>query len=184
MHDYPAFRYIHQDLSGAAYRNAMQLTFEYYIALTWLDDADVVGCWDGEELVGGMLVEPPGTTDTFDPAHPVSVEYRSKIGVAAWDRLDKFELMVEGNMPQQDEGYFEIVLIGVDPKHHGNGYGRYMLDHVANLAREHPTTNLVCLATESPAKVPFYEYFGYEPVSTASLGPIKSTSFLLDAGRT
>lgn len=183
MHDYPAFRFIHQDLSGSAYTNAMQLTFEYYIALVWLDQQHVLGCWDDDELVGGMLVRDPEAANFFDPNHPVTIEFIRNIGDESWQRLDAFELMMDENSPRPDEGCYYIDLLGARPNLQGKGYGRLMLDHVADLARKHPTTNLVGLSTESPAKLAFYEHFGYEKVSTASIGPVTSTSFLLDTGK-
>ena len=179
MHDYPAFRYIHQNRSGDAYEDAMRLTFEYYIELEWLDGEMVLGCWDNEALVGGMLLRRPEAADTFDPSHPVTLEFISKIGDEAWDRLDGFELMLEENTPAPEQGSFEIVLLGVNPDLQSNGYGRFMLDYAAAIAREHPTTNLISLSTESPEKVSFYEHFGYEKVTTVRFGPVESTSFIL-----
>ena len=180
MHDYPAFRFIHQDLSGSAYKDAMQATFEYYIALVWLDEQQVLGCWDGEELVGGMLIRDPEAPDFFDPEHPVTLAFIARIGEESWQRLDAFEVMMDENSPKPDEGCYYIDLLGAKPNLQGKGYGRFMLDYVADLARNHPTTDLVGLSTESPAKIAFYEHFGYEILTTASIGPVTSTSFILD----
>lgn len=183
MHDYPAFRYIHQNLSGSAYEGAMQLTFEYYIALVWLDCEQVLGCWDNDELVGGMLVRLPGSVDNFDPEHPVTTDFISQIGDEAWERLDAFERMMDDNSPTPEGGCFYLDLLGAKPVQQRKGYGRCMLDYIADLARAHPTTQLVCLSTESPAKHALYEHFGYEKVSTATIGPVTSTSFILDTTR-
>ena len=104
MRDYPAFQFIHQGLSGAAYEDALRLTFEYYIALEWLDAEQVLGSWDRGDLVGGMLVRRPGAADTFDPSHAVTRDFISKVGEETWDRLDRFELMVESILPVPDQG--------------------------------------------------------------------------------
>ena len=177
--DYPSFRYILKDHGATEFPDALQLTFEYYIALMSFDGGLVLGAWDDETLVGGMLIRRPEAVDDFDPSDPVTVEYRAKVGEAAWQRLDAFEVMIEEHTPSPANGCFHIDLIAVDPAQQGKGYGRQMLDYVAELARSHPKSNLVCLATEAAEKHAFYEHFGYEKLSTATLGPLHSTNFML-----
>ncbi len=51
-----------------------------------------------------------------------------------------------------------------------------ILDHVAGLSRDHAVSEAVCLTTETPKNVPFYEHLGYEVAGEAHVDDLVSWS--------
>lgn len=65
--------------------------------------------------------------------------------------------------PYQPEGlYLTLDYLALIPEVHGKGYGRQLLDHVAQIAQETPNITGVWLDSPNPVNVPMYEHFGYE----------------------
>lgn len=61
----------------------------------------------------------------------------------------------------EGDGVLEIKNLAVDPAHHRKGYGRAMLDHIAQIyAQTHHTLQLG--TGDSPLTVPFYENCGFK----------------------
>ena len=62
---------------------------------------------------------------------------------------------------EEGAGVLEIKNLAVDPAHHRKGYGRAMLDHIAQIyAQTHHTLQLG--TGDSPLTVPFYEACGFK----------------------
>ena len=63
------------------------------------------------------------------------------------------------------DGVFEIKNIATDPKHHGKGYGRALIDFVCAHYRDRCTQLLVGTG-DSPLTLPFYQKCGFAIHST------------------
>lgn len=62
---------------------------------------------------------------------------------------------------EEGAGVLEIKNLAVDPAHHRKGYGRAMLEHIAEVYRK--TGSVLQLGTgDSPLTVPFYEACGFK----------------------
>jgi GNAT superfamily N-acetyltransferase len=81
-------------------------------------------------------------------------------GLRAMWRTARNAWACEAHRPR--EPLHHLVLLGVDPAAQGLGLARRLADTVAATARAHPTSHGVCLETENPANVPFYQHLGYE----------------------
>ena len=178
--DYPPFRYIHQDQAGDDYERQLRRTFLYYIELTFDAGDAVLGCFDGQRLVGGMLMRTPESTDDWTPDTPLTRSFIASVGDAAWQRLDEFELLMERTVPAADGRTFFVDMLGVDPAVQRSGIGRKLLDHVLALAETHPRATRICLCTETEANHEYYRRLGYRPLQSEQLGPICSTGFQRD----
>ena len=72
------------------------------------------------------------------------------------DRVIKGECVVT----DEGEGIAEIQNLAVAPEYQGNGYGRMLIDHVADKYRDRYTVLQVGTG-DSPLTVPFYEHCGF-----------------------
>ena len=83
-------------------------------------------------------------------------------GPAATLRLLRHEHVTDTALARYaaaDTGY--LWLLGADPAHHGDGYGRAALEHGVIAMRDAGFTR-VLLKTETPGNVPLYRHLGFE----------------------
>lgn len=179
FNDYPAFRYVYQNLDAGSYREALRANFEYYIAQTTASGSQVTGAWVDGALIGGMLVWTPEGLKQFEANEQLTQQLNAKIGAAAFARLCAFEQTMEANAPELDVAYHYLDTIAVASAHQGKGYARKMIEHVVDQSISHDESGAVCLSTESLANIRFYEKLGFEIFSVAHLDEIETTSFVL-----
>ena len=180
FHEYPPFRrYIHADLDGDDYSEALRATFEYYVDLTYIAGDPVFGAWINNQLVGGMLTRAPKSSGGGAAANLRSESFASSVGAEAFSRLEAFETTMHENEPAVAGGCYYIDVIAVDPGIQSHGIGRQMVEHVIGLSRDDPGSVAVCLSTESPGNHEFYRNLGFERVTSRDIGPITTTSFLV-----
>jgi len=178
--DYPAFRqYIHADLDGEDYKKALRATFEYFVDLTYAADDPVIGAWINNQLVGGMLIRTPNSTDGGEDADSLNASFARSVDTETYARLEAFEATMHENEPHVGGGRYYIDTVAVDPGIQSSGFGRQMIEHVIRLSYEDPESVAVCLCTEAPENHSFYEHLGFEIVSSREIGPITTTSFLI-----
>jgi ribosomal protein S18 acetylase RimI-like enzyme len=180
FHEYPAFRqYIHADLDGDDYKKALRATFEYFVDLTYAADDPVIGAWIDNQLVGGMLVRTPNSTDGGEDADSLNERFARSSDTETNARLEAFEATMHENEPQVGGGRYYIDTVAVDPGIQSSGFGREMIEHVIKLSHDDPESVAVCLCTEAPENHGFYKHLGFEIVSSREIGPITTTSFLI-----
>ena len=75
------------------------------------------------------------------------------------------------------EPHLHLSLIGVRRQQAGRGYARLLMDAVWELSRSLPHSRGVSLTTEKQGNLSFYEYFGYECVGHARVGPVETWGF-------
>lgn len=179
FHDYPPFRHIHQHLSGNAYCEALTRDFAYYMALIRVVDDPVLGAWEDDRLVGGVLINTPDAPEWTDAQEACTADFGRSLNPDSFARLLAFEELIDENAPELGFPYFYIDTIAVHPDSQGRGYAREMIGHVADLSHRHPTSGAVCLGTEDETNHSLYVRLGFEIVSHVKLDTISSTSFKL-----
>ena len=157
----------------------MRRSFEYYVELSYVGGNSVLGAYDGDRLVGGMLVRTPESTPWGPREDALTATFADTLDDQSFARLEAFEAAMNENAPELEAGCYYIDTIAVDPDIQGHGYGRQMIEHIIDLSREDPGSVAVCLSTESPANHGLYKRLGFDKVSTKSVGPITTTSFIL-----
>ncbi len=164
FHDYPVMRFVIGP--DPDYEGKLDALVGFYCDKRFLRGWPVLGIREGGETVAVALVSTPL------PRHPASVldgpmeRLRDRLGEAAWERMRRFELASDRNEP---EGRHHFVgMLGVVPRRQGRGYGMRLLRHVRALALEEGSDG-VCLSTEDPGNLPFYERAGFRVVAEADV---------------
>ncbi len=157
----------------------MRRSFEYYVELAYVGGSSVLGGYDGERLVGGMLVRTPDSEPWSAPEEQLAAAFARTLDDKSFARLEEFEAAMQENAPEIEGGCYYIDTIAVDPDIQGRGYGRQMIEYVIDLSRKDPASIAVCLSTEAPTNHGLYNRLGFAKVSAKSVGPITTTSFIL-----
>lgn len=107
-------------------------------------------------------------------------KFKSRIGPDPSAMLEQYAQIVDQHRPRKDHHF--LAVLGVDPDHHGRGYGRMLLEAVHSLAASHPTSTGIALDTENPANLAFYQRFGYSLSAVSSLAGTKIYHFFRPVG--
>lgn len=128
------------------------------------------------DLPGAALWLPPGAgpddetldrlfRDTAEPDHLDAL-------------LATFEQMAQWH-PKEPHWY--LAMIGVDPKHQGQGVGAALMRHaLARCDREHA---VAYLETANPRNIPLYRRFGFEVIGEIQVGAAPKMTPMLRAAR-
>lgn len=129
----------------------------------------ILGYVQDSRLVGVALTSVPGAQEW--PASLVRsyMQLGDIIGLDALKRLEAYTQLSNRHRPKEPHVYFGA--IGLDPQHRGKGYGGALVEAVQDVSRQHPTSTGVALDTETPARVPYCEGFGYRVIAQDKLGP-------------
>lgn len=174
--DYPVMRHVLQG-SGDNYGEHLDALVGYYCDRRFTRDWPVLGARvDGEGVAITVLNEP-----VYKPPPPelVRAEQRLQrtIGDAAYARMQEFEQA--SDLGEPDYPHYFVGMLGVHPEHQGRGHAAALLEHIHELSASAPTSMAVCLSTEDPSNLPFYEKHGYSIVSEADLGELRTWSLAL-----
>jgi ribosomal protein S18 acetylase RimI-like enzyme len=71
------------------------------------------------------------------------------------------------------EPHFYLPILAVHPDFQGSGCGRVLLEALQARSERHPRSSGVCLETENPKNVPFYEYIGYRVIARNSYADLE-----------
>jgi ribosomal protein S18 acetylase RimI-like enzyme len=71
------------------------------------------------------------------------------------------------------EPHLYLPILAVHPEFQGSGHGRALLEAVHDRSKRHPHSTGVCLETENPNNVPFYEHLGYRVIARNTLADIE-----------
>ena len=89
-------------------------------------------------------------------------EIRSSAGSGVLERLLQNGRETMKHRPAQPHLYLST--LAVHPDFQGSGYGRALLERTHARSEKHSGSDGVCLETENPQNVPFYERFGYRVI--------------------
>ena len=169
FHDYPVMRYVIRD-GGELYETRLRALNRFFCQVRYDRDWPVLGISDGDTLVATMLLSEPETEPRSVDVEVAEHDLEATIGPEALRRIAHYEEVSAGIEPSIP-AYF-VGMLGTRPGYTGRGLGRALLAHAAELAEAHPLAEGVCLATEDPRNVPFYERAGYRVHAEVDIPPI------------
>lgn len=98
-----------------------------------------------------------------------------KVGPEAAQQIQRYE---QGSADMHhDQPHYFVEVIGVHPDHQGKGYAKELLIAVEQISNQDPLSTGVCLNTESPGNVPFYQRMGYQLTIDRAIDNIHSWCF-------
>jgi len=169
FHQYPVWTYTLSD-AGPDYDARVRALVGFFCDFRFAHGWPVLGARDGEELVGIALLSAPGGEP---PSAGLEAEYarlQEELGSAAVARIEAYE--AEAEVLKLDQPHYLLGMLGVLPSRQGQGVGRLLLDEVHRISAFDPASTGVCLTTEDPTNVPFYERGGYVVTGEADIGDI------------
>ena len=153
----PLFSFFAHD---AVQEHVMLPTFMGALLRDAYRNGEVTVVEDGQRIAGSASWLPPGamprsrardTRITFACASALLRGQNRTTGLKLLDEVDKHH-------PHEPHWY--LVLLGVDPKYQGRGYGGALLQPA--LERCDNTQTPAYLETQKPENLPFYERFGFK----------------------
>jgi GNAT superfamily N-acetyltransferase len=171
-HD-PGYRYL-CGRTGDEYRRRLGVTFRSGRAMQRASGQPVLGISDGDQLGGVAIFQEPGTR------FPVWAQARWLLTIAlvAGPGVARRSLanMQVSEKAHPREPHFYLPILAVHPDFHGRGYGRTLLEAVHLRSQRNSGSRGVCLETENPNNVPFYEHLGYRVIAQSPLAHLEITT--------
>jgi GNAT superfamily N-acetyltransferase len=160
FHDYPVMRYLVGD-AGPDYDRRLHMLIGVFVARRVDHGHPTLAIEANGEVLGVATLTPPG-----DPGPP-SAEFDARkdalwleLGQDANERMERLvEIWQRLSVPGPQ---YHLNMLGVRRAHAGRGIGRFLLDEVHRISREHPESTGVSLSTEDPKNVLLYQHCGYE----------------------
>lgn len=176
FHDYPVMRFVLKS-TGANYEKDLNALVGFFCEVRLTRDWPVLGirAEDGS-LVAAALVNDVLLNPLPLPEQPLQ-RLKETIGDDAYQRLVAYELQSSIGEPKVLHHF--LGMIGVHPNFQKKGYAAALMNYVKEIASKNSESNGVCLSTEIPSNVPFYERFGYRVISEADVGELHSWCMFL-----
>lgn len=171
FHDYPVMRYALSD-SGPAFEAHLRALMGFFADARDFRNWPVLGIRDGGTVAAVMLLSEPVVTPRPIDLQVAWHDLGTTVGPGPLERLNRYEELSSGLEP--DVPYYFVGMLGTLPRYQGRGMGRALLAHVAELARDHPIAEGVCLSTEDPRNVAYYEQAGYRVLGDVQIDEIHS----------
>jgi GNAT superfamily N-acetyltransferase len=169
----PAYRYF-CDGQRPGYRRRLRLLFRSGREVAPASGQPVLGIRSGERLAGLAIVQEP------EGGVPFAAQLRWLFTVslfagprAPW-RILRDVRIAERERPS--EPHFYLPILAVHPDFQGSGCGRALLESLHARSQRHPQSTGVCLETENPKNVPFYEHLGYRVTARNTLAELEITT--------
>jgi ribosomal protein S18 acetylase RimI-like enzyme len=169
----PAYRYF-CSAERPGYRRRLGVVFRSGRAMQAASGQPVLGILSGQRLAGLAIIQEP------EAKLPVRAQliWLLKVALLAgplvtWRILRDMEI-AEGARPA--EPHFYLPILAVHPDFQGSGCGRALLDALQERSRRHASSTGVCLETENPENVPFYQHVGYRVISEKKCADLDITT--------
>ena len=176
FHDYPVMRFVLKS-EGADYEKDLNALVGFFCEVRLTRDWPVLGirAEDGSlaaaALVNDVLLNPLPL-----PEEPLQ-QLKQTIGEEAYERLVAYENQSSIGEPKVLHHF--LGMIGVHPNYQKKGNAAALMNFVKEIASKNPDSNGVCLSTEIPWNVRFYEHHGYRVISEADVGELHSWCMFL-----
>lgn len=176
FHDYPVMRFVLKS-TDAEYEKDLNALVGFFCEVRLTRDWPVLGirAEDGSlaaaALVNDVLLNPLPL-----PEQPLQ-QLKETIGDDAYQRLVAYELQSSIGEPKVLHHF--LGMIGVHPNFQKKGYAAALMNFVKEMASKNSESNGVCLSTEIPWNVRFYEHHGYRVISEADVGDLHSWCMFL-----
>lgn len=173
--DYPVFRFVLRGSEGSTFQAHIRHLIGYYADSRLLRGWPVLGIREKGRLVAAALVSDPVRTPAPESLQASFRRVSAIIGPDAIERMDRFESILDPYLPEFAT-YF-VGMLGVVPDRRGAGYGRALMEQVAQMATDRDEAHGVTLSTEDPGNLSFYQHLGYRILGKADLRDL--TTWLL-----
>lgn len=175
--DYPVMRYTLKDADSADYDDQLASLIGFFADARFMRGNPVLGIRDEGRLAAVLLGNRPEAIPWPPELVTVYSELKELLGEAAWSRLEAFEEATSSFEPEAVHHY--IGMIGVLPEYQGKGYGTVLMREMESVARAHQESIGICLTTEDPDNVPYYQHLGYEVIGEADVDEMHTWYMLL-----
>jgi GNAT superfamily N-acetyltransferase len=171
FYDYPVMRFVLAD-AGRRYDQHLSALVAYLCSRRLVGDGWVLGAMADGNLAGVSIFDEPGgdMVETEEMHQHWLCALVRNIGESAVARLSEYDKVGESLMPQGD--YHYLGMLGVLSRYQGLGLGKQLVEATQALAAGSPASSGVCLSTETPGNVPFYQHLGFEIVGEAEVGDV------------
>jgi ribosomal protein S18 acetylase RimI-like enzyme len=158
----PAYRYFCRP-ERPGYRRRLRVVFRS----TWTLQRDfgqpVLGMRSGQRLAGLAMIQEPGASVSIRAQFSWLLKVVLLAGPRVAQRIFADVRISERARPA--EPHFYLPILAVHPDFQGCGCGRALLEAVQSRSERHPRSEGVCLETENPDNVRFYEHIGYRVIA-------------------
>src|SRR5262245_58485650 len=176
FHDYPVMRFVLKT-TGEEYEKDLIELVGFFCEVRLVRDWPLLGIRsENGNLIAAALVNDLVLHPLPLPDQPLQ-QLKNNIGVEAFERLEAYEEQSSKGEPRVPHHF--LGMIGVHPDHQKKGYAGLLMNAVKKMASKNPDSSGVCLSTEIPENVPFYERFGYRVISEADVGELHSWCMFL-----
>ena len=175
FYDYPVMRYV-LSTNGTEYDTQVRALVGFFCEARFAKEGHVIGIRDENSLIAVGLVD-EAVQKLWSEREAEQLRLKEAIGENAYSRLELYETLSSRGEPQAPH-YF-VGMLGVRPEHQGKGYARQILNTVKEMSiQDHQSTG-VCLSTEQPDNVSFYEHFGYRVIAEIKIDELHSWCLFL-----
>jgi GNAT superfamily N-acetyltransferase len=175
FHDYPVMRFV-LNATGDVYESQLRSLVGFFCEARFAKNGHVLGIRENGMLIAIALVDEPIQERWLEREEQFE-RLRSEIGEEAFQRLELYENVTSKLEPEAPH-YF-IGMIGVLPTQVGKGHAGKLMNHAKELSTRDRRSFGVCLSTESPQNVPFYERFGYSIIGEVNIDTMHSWCMFL-----
>jgi len=176
FHDYPVMRFVLKS-TGENYEKDLNALVGFFCEVRLTRNWPVLGIRNEDgTLVAAALVNDVVLNPLALPEQPLQL-LKETIGDEAYERLVAYENQSSIGEPKILHHF--LGMIGVHPHYQKKGYAGALMDYVKEMASKNPESNGVCLSTEIPWNVHFYEHYGYRVISEADVGELHSWCMFL-----
>jgi GNAT superfamily N-acetyltransferase len=170
--DYPVMRYVLG--SAGDYERRLRTLVGFFVSARVFRDEPVLGMLDSEgTLVAAAIISRSSERPELEALAVRREEVWAELGTAARARYDAYGAASATFFP--DFPHYHLDMIGVRRSHQGMGLARPLLEAVHRISEEDGGSAGVCLTTEAPQNIPFYEHFGYLLIGQARVADAYDT---------
>ena len=175
----PAYRYF-CSAERPGYRRRLRIVFRSVWALWRSSGQPVLGIVSGQRLAGLAMLQPPGARLAAWP----QLRWLLSVALFAGPRVP---WRILGDMriaepARPAEPHFYLLILAAHPDFQGTGCGRILLEALQARSARDPRSKGVCLETENPRNVPFYEHIGYRVIARNRYADLEITTLFRPDG--
>ena len=175
----PAYRYF-CSAERPGYLRRLRIVHRCMWTLMRSSGQPLWGIASGQRLAGLAMIQEPGSR------LPVRPQLRWLLSVALsagprvpWRILGDMRI---AERARPAEPHFYLLILAAHPDFQGTGCGRVLLETLQARSAGDPRSRGVCLETENPRNVPFYEHIGFRVVARNRYADLEITTLFRPDG--
>ena len=175
----PAYRYF-CSAERPGYRRRLRIVFRSVWALWRSSGQPVLGVVSDQRLAGLAMLQRPGARLAAWP----QLRWLLTVALFAGPRVPWRILgdMRIAESARPAEPHFYLLILAAHPDFQGTGCGRILLEALQARSAREPRSKGVCLETENPRNVPFYEHIGYRVIARNRYAALEITTLFRPDG--